>query len=71
MPRANDTSPRKVRDRRIYRDVKERTGDGSISPVLDWYVLVCGHLVSRRRSVAADPKKMYCGKCSRSGGKKY
>ena len=34
--------------------------------IWDWYVLECGHLVSRRRSVAPDPKKMYCGKCSRA-----
>ncbi len=60
----------KVRDRRIYRDVKEHASDGSINPVHDWYVLVCGHLACRHRSVAPAPKKMYCRKCSQ-GGKKY
>ena len=56
--------------KRIFVPVKVRTCDGSNYPVLDWYVLECGHLASRPRSVALDPKKMYCGKCSRAKGQK-
>jgi len=52
--------------KRIFVAVKQRSSDGSITPILDWYVLECGHLVSRHRSVAADPRKMYCSKCSRA-----
>ena len=52
--------------KRIYVAVKERTSDGSISPIHDWFVLECGHLVSRHRSVAPTPKKMYCQKCTRA-----
>jgi hypothetical protein len=52
--------------KRIFVAVKGTTADGSITPLWDWFVLECGHLVSRHRSVAPPPKKMYCGKCSRA-----
>jgi hypothetical protein len=52
--------------KRIFVAVKKTTSDGSITPIWDWFVLECGHLASRRRSVAPMPAKMYCGKCSRA-----
>jgi hypothetical protein len=51
--------------RRIFVPVKETACDGAINSITDWFVLECGHMVSRHRSVNPTPKKMYCGKCTR------
>ena len=52
--------------KRIFRRVIGSAG-GVPTDVLDWFSLECGHIKSRRKSVAPAPTKMYCPKCSKGG----
>lgn len=52
--------------KRIWRKVVGPIPGGGAMDLNEWYKLECGHITCRHKSVAADPKRMYCGRCSRS-----